>query len=104
MKNLHDTPPGAPAETAFLMPSPYDADGGHLVGRLPRDIPLSEFRSLGTPESPIKTIRAKCIDCSGGSETEARKCVAIGCSLWPFRMAHNPFHPALLARHSDLEN
>jgi hypothetical protein len=36
-------------------------------------------------------IRAKCIDCSGGSESEARKCTAIGCALWPYRMASNPF-------------
>lgn len=76
----------------FLEPSPYEADGGHLIGRDPRQIPLAEIRQLQHPESPIKAIRAKCIDCSGGNAAEARKCTAVNCPLWPMRMAVSPFH------------
>lgn len=76
----------------YLEPSPILADGGEKVGKLPDSIELRRLRDLGHPESPIKAIRAKCIDCSGGVAVEARKCVAIKCQLWPFRMGVNPFH------------
>src|SRR5258706_13258428 len=36
-------------------------------------------------------LRVKCLDCSAGVESEIRKCTAIGCALWPYRMATNPF-------------
>ena len=64
---------------------------GKNVGRLPRSIKLQDLRLLGHPESPIKAIRAKCIECSGGSMTEARLCHLTHCALWAFRMGHNPF-------------
>jgi hypothetical protein len=41
--------------------------------------------------SPLKVIREKCIDCSGGSLVEVRRCHLIKCALWPFRMGANPF-------------
>jgi len=53
---------------------------------------LSDLRVLGHPESPIRAIRAKCVDCCGGYAAEVRKCTAIDCPLWPFRMGVNPFH------------
>jgi hypothetical protein len=65
---------------------------GQKVGKLPRSIPLHDLRDLGHPESPIKAIRAKCIECSGGSMAEARLCQITHCALWAFRMGHNPFH------------
>lgn len=76
----------------FLEPSA--ADGGNLVGADPRNIPTAELRKLGGPTSPIRAIRTRCIDCSGGSVAEARKCTAIGCALWAFRMGSNVFHGA----------
>ncbi len=76
----------------FLLPSPIADDNGEKVGRLPREIPTAALQALGGPQSPIRAIRAKCIDCSGGNAAEARKCVAIECALWPFRMGHNPFY------------
>jgi hypothetical protein len=42
-------------------------------------------------QSPLKAIRAKCIDCSGGSFAEARRCEAISCPLWPFRAGRHPW-------------
>lgn len=40
--------------------------------------------------SPLKAIRAKCIDCSAGVAKEVRECVVTDCSLYPFRMGKNP--------------
>ncbi len=40
--------------------------------------------------TPIKAIRAKCIDCSGGSFIEVRYCPVTGCSLYPYRLGHRP--------------
>jgi hypothetical protein len=86
------TPATLPAiDTAlFLEPSPYDSDGGHLIGRDPRSLPIRDLLRLSNA-SPIKAVRAKCIDCSGGSLGEARKCVAWNCPLWAFRMGTNVF-------------
>jgi hypothetical protein len=78
-------------EDDYLVPSPILEDGGHQTGRLPQEIPIDVLRELHVPENPVKAIRAKCIDCSGGNATEARKCVAYKCPLWPFRMGKNPF-------------
>jgi hypothetical protein len=33
-----------------------------------------------------KAIRLKCIDCCAGNMAEVRKCPAINCPLWRFRM------------------
>lgn len=40
--------------------------------------------------TPIKAIRAKCLDCMCGSVTEVRLCPCTDCSLYPFRMGKNP--------------
>lgn len=40
--------------------------------------------------SPLKIIRAKCLDCSCGQQSEVRLCPVKRCPLWPFRMGHNP--------------
>ena len=37
-------------------------------------------------------IRRHCIDCCGGELSEVRRCEAIPCSLWPFRLGGNPYH------------
>lgn len=76
----------------YLERSPVLSDGGTEVGKLPSSISLPTLRDLGHPESPVKAIRAKCVDCSGGNDAEARKCVAFKCPLWPFRMGVSPFH------------
>ena len=81
-----------PDRRLFLEPSPYDADEGNLIGHDPRQVPLAEIRLLEHAESAVKAIRAKCIDCSGNNAAEARKCVAVFCALWPFRMGVSPFH------------
>ena len=41
--------------------------------------------------NPVKAIRMKCLDCSGGSRREAERCTVKTCALYPFRMGRNPF-------------
>lgn len=36
--------------------------------------------------TPMKAIRAKCLDCSGGSAKEVKLCVIPACPLFPFRL------------------
>lgn len=40
--------------------------------------------------TPVKAIRAKCLDCCCGSAKEVRLCPAQDCPLYPFRIGHNP--------------
>ena len=40
--------------------------------------------------TPIKAIRAKCLECSNGQLSEIRECVIPDCPLYPFRMGKNP--------------
>ena len=36
--------------------------------------------------TPRKAIREKCLDCCCWQREEVRKCTAIHCPLWPYRM------------------
>ena len=40
-------------------------------------------------ESPLKSIRAKCLDCAGRPK-EVRLCTDTDCALYPFRLGRNP--------------
>jgi hypothetical protein len=65
---------------------------GETSGADPRTIPLEELRNAGHERRPRSAIiRAKCIDCSGGSRFEADHCTAVKCALWPYRRGTNPF-------------
>ena len=41
-------------------------------------------------KTPIKSIRAKCVECSGGQLQEVRLCPIKKCPLYPYRMGHRP--------------
>lgn len=65
---------------------------GERRGRDPRTLTAAELEAAGLrPSSLLGAVRAKCVDCSGGSEPEARRCTAVKCPLWPFRMRKNPW-------------
>jgi len=66
---------------------------GEQSGRDPREMTVAELNGLGHDKMPLlKAIRAKCLDCCGGQQSEVRRCVsAKTCSLWPYRMNSNPF-------------
>jgi len=40
--------------------------------------------------TPLKAIRAKCLDCSAGQPSEVRKCPIDNCPLFTYRFGHNP--------------
>jgi hypothetical protein len=43
------------------------------------------------PQSPLRAIRDKCLDCSCYQISEVRLCEAIKCPLWPFRAGKHPW-------------
>lgn len=40
--------------------------------------------------TPIKAIRAKCLDCCCGQVKEIRECTLCKCTLHPYRMGRRP--------------
>ena len=42
--------------------------------------------------SPMKVIRAKCLDCCCFQAAEVRDCPAKACPNWPYRFGTNPFY------------
>lgn len=40
--------------------------------------------------TPMKAIRAKCLDCTINQPQEVRLCPCEDCPLYPYRMGHNP--------------
>ena len=53
-----------------------------------------ELLALGHDKTPVlKAIRAKCLDCSGGSRAEVEDCLVRSCPLYPFRLGKNPWRP-----------
>ena len=73
---------------------------GFDVGRDPRAMSADDLEQLGHVRvSPLRALRAKCLDCCNGSPQEVRLCTAVDCPNWPFRMGKNPWSaPASDAR------
>lgn len=40
--------------------------------------------------TPLKAIRAKCLECSCGSPSEVKLCPMTDCALYEFRLGKNP--------------
>ena len=40
--------------------------------------------------TPLKAIRAKCLDCSCGNPNEVTLCTVTNCPLYIYRSGHNP--------------
>lgn len=40
--------------------------------------------------TPVKAIRQKCKECTGGSLKDIRNCLIADCPLFQFRMGNNP--------------
>ena len=40
--------------------------------------------------TPVKAIRAKCMDCCCNELKEIRECDILHCALWPYRMGRRP--------------
>jgi len=68
--------------------------GGRNVGRDPRTMGTmtpAELKAMGhKPLSPLKAIRARCIDCCAFQVREVRLCECTECPSWYYRMGTNP--------------
>ena len=42
------------------------------------------------PTTPVRSIRAKCLECAGGRPSLVRNCESPECALFVFRMGRNP--------------
>ncbi len=47
---------------------------------------MNEEKSI----TPIKAIKAKCLDCCCGQREEVKLCPVKDCPLWQFRLGKNP--------------
>jgi hypothetical protein len=73
---------------------------GDFAGRDPRKMTRDELREAGhEPMSPLRALRARCLDCCAGQANEVAACPVVECPSWPFRMGTNPWRkPASEAR------
>jgi hypothetical protein len=83
--------PTEEARAALLEISGDKSDGGHLVGRDPRKVPSEILSRYHGEKNPLRAIRARCLDCCCQQPSEVRKCTAVACPSWPFRLGMNPF-------------
>lgn len=49
-----------------------------------------EVNKLAAILTPIKSIRAKCKDCTNNQFLEIKECALKDCPLWPYRMGKRP--------------
>src|SRR6266498_203730 len=66
---------------------------GETEGRDPSEVSRELLEQAGHGPSPLlKVLRAKCLDCCCcHNAAEVRRCTAVGCALWPYRLGKNPF-------------
>lgn len=62
-----------------------------------------EHRAFEAIKNPNTGIRAFCLSCMGGQQTEVRNCPSFNCPLWPFRMATNPFYGRLVGTDAEAD-
>ena len=53
--------------------------------------------------TPLRAIRAKCLDCCCGSAREVRLCSCFSCALWGYRKGHNPARAGVGGNHSTVK-
>lgn len=46
-------------------------------------------------KTPVKAIRAHCIECSDYNAAEVKQCPITNCELYPYRMGRNPSRKGL---------
>jgi len=54
--------------------------------------------------TPIKAIRAKCLDCCCQQMAEVRRCPSTDCPLWEYRMGHRPKNREIADDFESLDN
>ncbi len=48
------------------------------------------YRKAYDAKSPMKAIRAKCLDCMCWQSAEVGRCEIVQCPLWEYRFGHRP--------------
>jgi hypothetical protein len=91
LMSTFELPPSEDALRDLREVSPFPADEGQLVGRDPREVRSGTLALYHREKNPLKALRARCLDCCCGVASEVRKCTAVTCPSWPFRMGTNPF-------------
>jgi hypothetical protein len=56
----------------------------------PLECPMTAAQFHAGRHSALKAIKRKCLDCSGASKAEVRKCTFADCALHAFRQGTNP--------------
>ncbi len=79
-----------------LCPARQCAHHAFRFGKRPAEVPLHD----GKPITPLKAIRARCIDCCGGSLKDVRECDHENCATYPYRMGTNPARKGVSSRKS----
>ena len=54
---------------------------------LERDVRMETKKHAPSAQQMQSAIRAKCLDCMGGSRKEVDRCQSKECPLWPYREA-----------------
>jgi|HubBroStandDraft_6_1064221.scaffolds.fasta_scaffold786147_2 hypothetical protein len=73
-------------------PTCWEMVDGERETRNPLKMTEAQLAEAGHERcSPMALIRAKCLQCSGDSPTEARYCRVTSCPIWPLRMGKNPW-------------
>ena len=54
--------------------------------------------------TPMRAIRAKCLDCVCGQLLEINKCHITGCPLWKYRTGHRPKKTDVVGADFSFEN
>nr|DAZ63935.1 MAG TPA: hypothetical protein [Caudoviricetes sp.] len=70
-----------------MPPRPATAKKSLVAGKQRNGEKTMEEKKL----TPIKAIRAKCLDCCCGNSNEVKLCTVERCALWPYREGHNPY-------------
>lgn len=50
-----------------------------------------ETKEIKYEKSPVRAIRAKCVECFGGEVRQVANCSSPKCPLYPFRFGKNPY-------------
>lgn len=60
---------------------------------MPSILDMWQKKEKPTRLTPVRAMRAKCLDCTGNQSAEVKLCPAYSCPLWPYRMGRKANPP-----------
>jgi hypothetical protein len=91
--NTQDAVVNVPPSSAFAGAAAEpgaDAQENLEPANVPDSTDVVDAASTTGRMTPLQAVRAKCLDCSGGSRQEVRLCPITRCPLWPYRFGKRP--------------